>query len=75
MQVEKEYQRKGVGKCFMTALEKMARHYGMERLKLTVLTNNENGLAFFKGLGFVIDDCSPSLRENTGYQIMSKLLN
>lgn len=74
MQVEKEYQRKGLGKLFMTALEKMARHYGMERLKLTVLTNNEAGLEFFKGIGFDVDDSSPSPREKTGYQIMSKML-
>lgn len=74
MQVDKEYQRKGIGRFIMNALEKMARHYQMEKLILTVLTNNENSHTFFKGLGFSLDDTSPDAAENTGYQILSKLL-
>lgn len=52
MQVEKEHQRKGLGRFLMSALEKMARHYQMEKLILTVLTNNEAGSTFFKNVGF-----------------------
>lgn len=74
MQVEQEHQRKGLGRFMMNALEKMARHYEMEKLILTVLTNNENGLTFFKSLGFATDDTTPDEREGTGYVIMSKLL-
>lgn len=74
MQVEQEYQRKGLGRFIMLALEKIARHQEMEKLILTVLTNNENGLAFFKGLGLSTDDTSPDAREATGYAILSKLL-
>lgn len=74
MQVEKEYQRKGLGKFIMNALEKMARHYEMEKLILTVLSNNEDAIIFFKGLGFGADDTSPDAAENSGYQILSKLL-
>lgn len=74
MQVEKEYQRKGLGRFLMNALEKMARHYQMEKLILTVLNNNEAGIVFFKGLGLGVDDTSPDAAENSGYQILSKLL-
>lgn len=74
MQVEKEYQRKGLGRFLMTALEKMARFYNMEKFILTVLTNNENGLNFFKTLGFATDDTSPDKNENSGYEILSKSL-
>lgn len=74
LQVEKEYQRKGLGRFLMNALEKMARYYQMEKLILTVLTNNEDGITFFKDLGFGIDDTTPDASENSGYQIMSKLL-
>lgn len=74
MQVEKEYQRKGLGKFIMNALEKMARHYEMEKLILTVLSNNESAITFFKALGFGVDDTSPDAAENSGYQILSKLL-
>lgn len=74
MQVEKEYQRKGLGRFIMNALEKMARHYQMEKLILTVLTNNEDGITFFKSIGFGVDDNTPDAAENCGYQILSKLL-
>lgn len=74
MQVEQEYRRKGLGRFIMSALEKMARHYQMEKLILTVLTNNEAAIAFFKGIGFGLDETSPDAAENCGYQILSKLL-
>lgn len=74
MQVEQEYQRKGLGRFIMHALEKIARHHEMEKLILTVLTNNENGLVFFNGLGFTTDDTSPDAKEATGYAILSKSL-
>lgn len=74
MQIEKTYQRKGLGRFMMTALEKIAKHYGMEKLILTVLSNNEDGLTFFKSLGFSKDDSSPDTVENTGYEILSKSL-
>lgn len=74
MQIEKEYQRKGLGKFMMTALERMAKMYEMEKLILTVLSNNSDGITFFKSLGFSRDDSSPDASENTGYDILSKLL-
>lgn len=74
MQVEKDYQRKGLGRFIMSALEKMAKHNHMEKLILTVLTNNEDGITFFKSLGFGTDDTTPDKNENCGYQILSKSL-
>lgn len=74
MQVTEEYQRKGLGRFMMNVLEKIGRHYQMEKLILTCLVNNEPSLIFFKSLGFGVDDTSPDLSENSGYQILSKLL-
>lgn len=73
MQIEKDYQRKGLGKFMMTALERMAKMYEMEKIILTVLLNNSDGLTFFKSLGFGKDDSSPDAHENTGYEILSKI--
>jgi len=70
LQIEKEYQRKGLGRFFINALERMARHYQMEKLILTVLSNNEDGIKFFNSMGFVTDDTSPS--QPTDYEILSK---
>lgn len=74
MQVAQEYQRKGLGKFMMTILEKIAQHHEMEKLILTVLSNNEAGQTFFKSIGFGVDDTSPAINENCGYQIFSKSL-
>lgn len=74
MQVAQEYQRKGLGKFIMNALEKMARHYQMEKLILTVLINNDAAITFFKGLGYGLDDTSPDDANECGYQILSKSL-
>lgn len=74
MQVVKEYQRKGLGKFIMTILDKMAKHYEMEKLVLTVLANNDAGTTFFKSIGYSLDDTSPETNENSGYQILSKSL-
>ncbi|XP_053693825.1 N-alpha-acetyltransferase 40 [Sabethes cyaneus] len=72
MQVDSEFQRKGLGGFMMCALEKMAQHYGMERLVLTVLKNNEDGIRFYKKLGYDIDETSPDKSENAAYEIFSK---
>lgn len=47
----------------------------MEKLILTVLTNNDYGLTFFRSLGYFEDDTSPDAREGTGYVIYSKLFS
>lgn len=70
LQIEKDYQRKGLGRFFINALERMAKHYNMEKLILTVLSNNEDGIKFFNSMGFTTDDTSPSAP--TDYAILSK---
>ncbi|XP_058443799.1 N-alpha-acetyltransferase 40 [Malaya genurostris] len=72
MQVESEYQRKGLGGFMMRALEKMAQHYGMERLVLTVLKNNDDGVRFYQKLGYDVDETSPDKSDNAAYEILSK---
>uniref|UniRef100_A0A1Q3EX77 N-alpha-acetyltransferase 40 n=1 Tax=Culex tarsalis TaxID=7177 RepID=A0A1Q3EX77_CULTA len=74
MQVEAEFQRKGLGGFMMKALEKMAQHYGLERVVLTVLKNNEDGMKFYRRLGYEIDENSPDKADNEAYEIMSKLM-
>uniref|UniRef100_A0A182LW63 N-alpha-acetyltransferase 40 n=1 Tax=Anopheles culicifacies TaxID=139723 RepID=A0A182LW63_9DIPT len=72
LQVEAEYQRKGLGAFMMKALEKMAQHFSMERVVLTVLKNNEDGMRFYRTLGYEVDEMSPDKEENAAYEIMSK---
>lgn len=48
----------------------MAKHYNMEKLILTVLSNNEDGIKFFNSMGFITDDTSPD--KPTDYAILSK---
>jgi N-alpha-acetyltransferase 40 len=75
MQVDESFQRKGLGGFMMEALEKIARQNNLQKVVLTVLTNNEGGLKFYKRLDYTTDENSPDASENLGYEIMSKLLN
>lgn len=72
LQIEKDYQRKGIGRFLLNALERMAKHYQMEKLILTVLCNNQNALDFFTRMGFQPDDTSPTKTEAMSYEILSK---
>ncbi|XP_053677791.1 N-alpha-acetyltransferase 40 [Anopheles nili] len=72
LQVEAEFQRKGLGAFMMKALEQMARHFSMERVVLTVLKNNDDGMRFYRRLGYDIDEMSPGKEEDAAYEIMSK---
>lgn len=72
MQVDSEFQRKGLGAFMLQALEKTAQYYGMERVVLTVLKNNEDGMRFYKTLGYDVDETSPDKSDNAAYEIMSK---
>lgn len=51
MQVEESFQRKGLGGFMMETLEKIAKAFGMERLVLTLLTNNPDAKRFYDKLG------------------------
>lgn len=74
MQVDAEFQRKGLGGFMMQALEKMAQHFGLERVVLTVLKNNEDGMRFYKKLGYDVDETSPDKADNEAYEILSKCM-
>ncbi|XP_050078534.1 N-alpha-acetyltransferase 40 [Anopheles maculipalpis] len=74
LQVEAEFQRKGLGAFMMKALEQMAKHFSMERVVLTVLKNNEDGMRFYRRLGYEVDDMSPDKEEKAAYEIMSKAM-
>lgn len=73
LQIERDYQRKGVGRFMIRLLERLARHFAMEKLILTVLDNNQNAIDFFTSMGFGVDDTSPS--ELNGYKILSKIMS
>lgn len=75
MQIEPSAQRKGLGKHMMMALEQCAKHWKMEKVVLTVLKNNENAQAFFKAIGYTLDDSSPDILEIADYEILSKTIN
>lgn len=51
MQVDFNYQRKGLGGFMMEALESLAKVWSMERVVLTLLINNEAAMPFYSRLG------------------------
>ncbi|XP_061402893.1 N-alpha-acetyltransferase 40 [Musca vetustissima] len=75
MQIEPSAQRQGLGKHMMLALERCAKHWKMDKIVLTVLKNNDNARAFFKTIGYVLDDSSPDILEKADYEILSKPVN
>uniref|UniRef100_A0A336LVB1 N-alpha-acetyltransferase 40 n=1 Tax=Culicoides sonorensis TaxID=179676 RepID=A0A336LVB1_CULSO len=70
MQVESEYQRKGLGAFMMKALEHIVQHFKMEKLVLTVLKNNPDAVKFYHRLGYKKDETSP---DDEDYEILSKV--
>lgn len=54
----------------MKCLEKLAKIWQMERVVLTVLTNNDGAMRFYKRLAYSIDETNPN--DETDYVIMSK---
>ena len=70
LQIDEKYQNKGLGEHFMKCLEKLAKKWQMERIVLTVLTNNDGALRFYKRLGYTVDETSPD--DEPSYQIFSK---
>lgn len=75
MQIEPTAQRQGLGKHMMLALQRCAMHWKMEKIVLTVLKNNENAKAFFKAIGYSLDDSTPDILEKADYEILSKSIN
>jgi ribosomal protein S18 acetylase RimI-like enzyme len=48
----------------------MSKIWQMDRVVLTVLTNNEGAMRFYKRLDYTVDETNPN--EETDYVIMSK---
>ena len=50
--VEARSRRQGIGEALMRYAERIAPHYGVESLTLSVLLNNEPAIALYRKLGF-----------------------
>nr|CAG4649882.1 EOG090X0MNC [Scapholeberis mucronata] len=74
LQLELECRQKGLGKFMLQILELMAFRAGLSKVILTVFSHNPNAIAFFKKLGYSLDDTSPenTLEEQFDYIILSK---
>lgn len=70
LQIEEGYQRKGIGEHLMKCLERLAKVWDMERVVLTLLTNNPGARKFYERHGYMRDDTSPD--DEKDYEIMSK---
>lgn len=75
MQIEPTVQRQGLGKFMMTALERCAQYWHMEKVVLTVLKSNANAMNFFKTIGYTLDASSPDILDKAEYEIWSKQIN
>eukprot|EP00201_Polytomella_parva_P004771 CAMPEP_0175076874 /NCGR_PEP_ID=MMETSP0052_2-20121109/23017_1 /TAXON_ID=51329 ORGANISM="Polytomella parva, Strain SAG 63-3" /NCGR_SAMPLE_ID=MMETSP0052_2 /ASSEMBLY_ACC=CAM_ASM_000194 /LENGTH=231 /DNA_ID=CAMNT_0016346157 /DNA_START=159 /DNA_END=854 /DNA_ORIENTATION=- len=79
--LEKSARQIGLGTHLMTCLEHAARRANMDKITLTVFTENENAVRFYRRLGFDLDDTSltrsldPPFGHECGYHILSKSLN
>lgn len=56
----------------MNTLEALAKVFELERVVLTLLTNNDGATRFYKRLGYTLDEMSPNKDEETAYEILSK---
>ena len=56
----------------MKALESLAKVWEMERVVLTLLTNNDGAKRFYNRIGYSLDEMSPDKSDETAYEIHSK---
>ncbi|ACB77191.1 GNAT family acetyltransferase [Opitutus terrae] len=54
--VEPRFQRTGFGRALMDEAERILRAAGCPKINLQVRTNNEAAVAFYRQLGFAVDD-------------------
>ncbi len=52
MEILKDFRRKGFGRALMGQLEFWAREVPLHRLELTVLSTNQDAIAFYENLGY-----------------------
>eukprot|EP01024_Parvocaulis_polyphysoides_P041426 TRINITY_DN3796_c0_g2_i3.p1 TRINITY_DN3796_c0_g2~~TRINITY_DN3796_c0_g2_i3.p1 ORF type:complete len:234 (+),score=22.49 TRINITY_DN3796_c0_g2_i3:170-871(+) len=77
LQLEKQFQRQGLGKKLMDLAQKIGRKLEMEWIMLTTLTENQAAFNFYHKLGFEFDESDPQIcdeNDQPGYRIMSKYL-
>jgi len=65
----------GLGKHIMRVLEEISAAARLSLVVLTVFKHNPNALAFFKSIGYCIDETCPEEDEEKDYFIMSKPTN
>ncbi|VDN07380.1 unnamed protein product [Thelazia callipaeda] len=72
IQVEKDYQAKGVGSALLSIAECIGKKVSMEKLMATVFAFNGASLAFFHKNGFTVDSSCP---DEGDYLILCKSLS
>uniref|UniRef100_A0A2K6W8Y5 N-alpha-acetyltransferase 40 n=2 Tax=Onchocerca TaxID=6281 RepID=A0A2K6W8Y5_ONCVO len=72
IQVEDEYQLKGIGSALLAIAEYLGKKLSMDKLMATVFAFNGNSLAFFHKNGFSVDLSCP---DDGDYLILSKSLS
>ena len=79
LQIRQDRKRRNLGRRMMTVLEMIGRYFKMEFLMLTVLLHNAEAHAFYKKIGYFVDETSPQMDFETDgrdipYEILSKRL-
>ena len=75
LQIDKEHQRKGLGRRLMCLVEQLAAATNMTKVVLTVFRANKGAMEFYEKLGYTVDETSPSQHgEWTDYEILSKVV-
>mmetsp|Transcript_4153 Transcript_4153/g.11964 ORF Transcript_4153/g.11964 Transcript_4153/m.11964 type:complete len:210 (-) Transcript_4153:114-743(-) len=73
IQVDEEFQRRGLGKKLMHMIEEIASHAEIGKVMLTVFNANAGAVDFYKRLEYSIDPSSPSnFNEPADYEILSR---
>jgi ribosomal protein S18 acetylase RimI-like enzyme len=52
IQLEKDHQRKGMGRCMMERVEDLAARSGLEGVELCVQSTNQQAIGFYRHLGY-----------------------
>uniref|UniRef100_A0AC35UHQ1 N-alpha-acetyltransferase 40 n=1 Tax=Rhabditophanes sp. KR3021 TaxID=114890 RepID=A0AC35UHQ1_9BILA len=74
IQVEPEYQQKGLGGIILDILEKTAKELQMQKVVATIFAFNANSLAFFHKNNYSTDESCPRPSDELDYVIVSKRL-
>jgi GNAT superfamily N-acetyltransferase len=77
LQVDASVRRCGLGRCFMSILELVARRAQMKKSMLTVFKSNKAAIQFYTlKMKYKVDEISPSMHgQDADYEILSKRVN